>query len=193
MWAVSKPAKQERSMQSLRVVLFVTSLVVAANITYATDYMGYIYPKPIKVSYHDLQPEVRKQVDCLTDNIYFEAGHEPTEGKRAVALVTLNRVKSDNYPKTICEVVKQTKASVCQFSWWCDAKVRAKAIRRQYDKDVYKLAQHVALDVYLNYKQIHDITNGALFYHAEYVPRSAIGVRNLQMTVKIGQHIFYRT
>ena len=33
-----------------------------------------------------------KQLDCLAINIYREAGHEPFEGKVAVAQVTMNRV-----------------------------------------------------------------------------------------------------
>ena len=46
-----------------------------------------------------------KQIECLALNIYFEAAVESTAGKLAVAQVTLNRVKSQQYPETICKVV----------------------------------------------------------------------------------------
>lgn len=179
-------------MRNLQKVLIVGTLITLAAL------VGYVMTtanksKPIKVSYTDLHPEARKQIDCLADNIYFEAGGEPRDGQKAVALVTMNRVESGNFPKTVCGVVKQVDDSVCQFSWWCDARIRAKVLHRQYNREMYEQVRLVALEVYLNYERIHDITKGALFYHADYVPKTAIGVRNLQMTVKIGQHIFYRT
>lgn len=148
--------------------------------------------KPVEITYFDLQPEVREQVDCLADNIYFEAGHEPKEGQKAVALVTMNRMVSGTFPDTICGVVKQKQRSVCQFSWWCSVKARAKLERSAMNREVYEQVRQVALDVYLNYHMIYDITKGALFYHADYVPKSALGMKNLHLTVKIGRHIFYR-
>ncbi len=49
----------------------------------------------------------KKQVQCLAENIYFEAKNQGTAGWAAVASVTLNRVKDYRYPNTVCEVVKQ--------------------------------------------------------------------------------------
>jgi spore germination cell wall hydrolase CwlJ-like protein len=45
--------------------------------------------------------------ECLARNIYFEAGSEPEEGKAAVGIVTVNRVKDGGFGKTICAVVNQ--------------------------------------------------------------------------------------
>ena len=59
---------------------------------------------------------------CMALNIFFEARSEPIQGQIAVAEVTLNRVASDDYPNTICEVVLQENSQGCQFSWWCDGK-----------------------------------------------------------------------
>ena len=61
---------------------------------------------PIKSSYNALTEDAKKQVTCLAENIYFEAGHEPLDGKMAVAFVTFNRVQS-GYADNICGVVKQ--------------------------------------------------------------------------------------
>ena len=47
---------------------------------------------PIKSTYNALTEDAKKQVTCLAENIYFEAGHEPIDGQKAVAFVTLNRV-----------------------------------------------------------------------------------------------------
>ena len=69
------------------------------------------------------------EVECLALNIYHEARNQPTAGKLAVAQVTLNRVKHDRFPNTICGVVYQGYylnnnpiKHKCQFSWWCDGK-----------------------------------------------------------------------
>ena len=51
--------------------------------------------------------ESNKDLDCLTSNIYYEAGNEPEEGKVAVGLVTINRSNDDRFPKSICGVVNQ--------------------------------------------------------------------------------------
>lgn len=50
--------------------------------------------------------------DCLTRNIYFEARGEPEEGKAAVGIVTINRVKDGRFGKTICNVVNQRTVTV---------------------------------------------------------------------------------
>ena len=59
---------------------------------------------------------------CLSANIYFEARSEKVDGQIAVAEVTLNRVRSDDYPDDVCSVVLQENSEGCQFSWWCDGK-----------------------------------------------------------------------
>ena len=45
--------------------------------------------------------------ECLARNIYYEAGGESEEGKVAVAIVTINRVKDGRFDKSICGVVNQ--------------------------------------------------------------------------------------
>ena len=94
---------------------------------------------------NNVDKSLNKQIVCLAENIYFEARAENISGKAAVANVTKNRVFSDNWPNTWCEVVKQgpvreswkTKQNPdlpdseriyyprkhkCQFSWYCDGK-----------------------------------------------------------------------
>ena len=53
-----------------------------------------------------------KDIDCLAKNIYYEAGSEPEEGKVAVAMVTINRVRDGRFGKTICSVVDQRTTRV---------------------------------------------------------------------------------
>ena len=85
-----------------------------------------VVPTKLNVELRDLTKEARTEIECLAQNIYFEAAQEPREGQIAVAHVTRNRMISGKYPNTYCGVVKQKTYGVCQFSWFCEE--RAKAI-----------------------------------------------------------------
>ena len=85
------------------------------------------------------------EIYCLAENIYHEARGEADIGKQAVAHVVLNRVSRDDFPNTICAVIRQGPIreswttrkdktlsdskriywpvkNKCQFSWYCDGK-----------------------------------------------------------------------
>ena len=47
-----------------------------------------------------------RDVDCLARNIFYESGGEPTEGKIAVGIVTVNRAQDPRFGRSVCEVVK---------------------------------------------------------------------------------------
>ena len=142
-----------------------------------------------------LQDNFDMQKECLARNIYFEAGNQPLAGQVAVALVTINRVKNSQFPNTICEVIYQAKLrknargenvpiiGQCQFSWFCDGKSD-----RPVDSDTWLEALGIAYNLFdVN---VIDITEGALWYHADYtLPYWA---NQLNQTVVIENHIFYR-
>ena len=48
----------------------------------------------------------KQENECLSLNIYHESRSDSFAGRIAVADVTLNRVDSNLFPNTICEVVK---------------------------------------------------------------------------------------
>jgi spore germination cell wall hydrolase CwlJ-like protein len=133
-----------------------------------------------------------QELECMTMNIYFEAALESTAGKLAVAQVTLNRVKSNHYPNTVCSVVKQGRhhesgfpvRDRCQFSWYCDGKHDTPSMGKMWGE-----SQKVAIYVLENAKLL-DITDGATHYHADYIenPRWAIARHK---TMQIDTHIFY--
>ena len=133
-----------------------------------------------------------KQKHCLALNIYFEAAVESTAGKLAVAQVTLNRVKSHQYPETICKVVYEGKhyssgfpiRDRCQFSWYCDGKGDI-----PNEGKAWKESQNIAEYVILT-PNLLDITDSATHYHADYIPNPR-WARARDKTVKIDTHIFY--
>jgi spore germination cell wall hydrolase CwlJ-like protein len=125
--------------------------------------------------------ETNKEIYCLAQVIYFEARGEKLKGQIAVAQVTINRKNSVLFPDTICEVVYQTKP-VCQYSWYCNKDSNY----LPHDKEAI-LAKSLART--LLKVDIEDPTYGALFFHASNINPKW---NNLEKTVEIGAHIFYR-
>lgn len=128
---------------------------------------------------------IRNETECLAKNIYFEAHLESTEGKLAVATVTMNRVQSHIFPGTVCGVVLDRSNNGCQFSWVCDGKTDIVQDRRAYIESV-----RIAEDVLLSNKRSRIISRDVLYYHANYV--KPYWAEKMRKFVEIGTHIFYR-
>ena len=171
-------------MRTKKILAIVSLLILSiiATTLYASNKIFTLDDKILDVAYSELTKDTKKQIDCLAENIYHEARSEPEKGKVAVALVTLNRVEDPRFPKDICGVVKQKTQGMCQFSWFCTPVTSNKG------SESYQSAKEVAVYVYANYEKLHDITKGALYYHADYVNPGW----KLQKTVTIGRHIFYK-
>jgi hypothetical protein len=126
----------------------------------------------------------RRALLCLTQAVYYEAGYEPIEGRRAVAQVVLNRLRHPAFPKSICGVVYQGAGTgTCQFTFVCDG-----ALYRKPAIDAWRAAQAIARAALAGY--VETSVGEATHYHADYVaPRWA---PLLAKVAEIGQHIFYR-
>ena len=126
----------------------------------------------------------RNELTCLAQNIYYEAGYESEEGKIAVANVTMNRVNSGTFPKSVCGVVYYKHGNYCAFSWACDNKPDTPPNNKSYIDAIRiaKLALTGALE---------DVTNGADHFHEVRVrPKWS---RTMVKTTQIGRHIFYNS
>tara|TARA_Y100001938_G_scaffold149595_1_gene236956 strand:- start:821 stop:1450 length:630 start_codon:yes stop_codon:yes gene_type:complete len=173
------------------------------------DTNDYIEPKP-EVKEELPTPTNVFDVDearCLAENIYHEARNQGTAGWLAVSAVTLNRVTDDRFPNSICGVVFQaeTKESWrtkgkdvpdieriyypvrhrCQFSWYCDGKPDDITHISIY-MDIMQFTKILLTSRVMMF----DITDGATFYHADYVTPS--WAKSKIKTIEIGDHIFYR-
>jgi len=129
------------------------------------------------------------ELKCLTENIYYEAGSESYAGKIAVANVTMNRLNSGRYPKTICGVVYEGSNNprniACQFSWTCDG-----SASRPKNPVTWSQSQSIAKMILSNDKKVADITDGAEFFHAHYVKPDWSRIYTRVAT--IDNHLFYR-
>lgn len=126
-----------------------------------------------------------EDASCLAMNMYYEAHAEKAKNaRRAVAFVTLNRLKAnpDKYQGSVCKVVYEKN----QFSW-----TRGKTKKpidlatwvEYYEKANYLLA---------NYDRLKDPTNGATHFHATWMPDFPPWASVMKRTRQIGQHIFYK-
>jgi hypothetical protein len=138
--------------------------------------------RPFEVAGSDI--DQRRALLCLTQAVYYEAGFEPLEGRRAVAQVVLNRMRHPAFPKSVCGVVYQRNSTpVCQFTFVCDG-----SLYRRPAAAGWHQAEQVARAALAGF--VEQSVGGATHYHADYVaPRWA---PLLAKVAQIGQHIFYR-
>lgn len=124
---------------------------------------------------------------CLAQNIYFEARGESLAGQRAVAEVTMNRVRSKRFPDSVCAVVHEQrwdsirKRRVGAFSWTeLDSLSKPKG-------PSWQRATMLAVAAY-EYREMPTVP-GALYYHAVRItPRWS---RSKKLVAQIGSHKFY--
>ena len=143
----------------------------------------------------EAKPVDPKQLKCLAENIYYEAGSESIDGKAAVARVVMNRV-SHGFASTPCNVIYQVttitkineetldtyRVRMCQFSWVCEGKKKPNTTDPKYIQALDVAYQVLAYDAY-----------------QEVLPRSALFFHNLtvdpfwpyKQVARIGNHIFY--
>ena len=149
-----------------------------------------------------------RSVECLALNMYYEARSQGTAGLFAVSAVVLNRVNDKRFPNSVCEVIEQGPIreswktrqhknltaserkyypikNRCQFSWYCDGKSDTPRNKKKY-QELLDLSKAIM------YNEISfvDVTDGALFYHADYVTPG--WAKTKQKTVEVQDHIFYR-
>ena len=166
-----------------RLVRFISGSLIlfAIALTFVLIMPGQAKSHHVEINHSDLE--------CLAKNIYFESRGESIQGQYAVGLVTLNRMKSNKFPDTICEVVKQGRywnnnpvKNKCHFSWFCDGKSD-----NPKDKEAWGISVHIAQSLLLY--TIEDFTEGSTHYHAMTV--SPKWSRDMKEATTIGSHIFY--
>jgi len=160
-----------------------------------------------------------KDIDCLARNIYYEAGSEPEEGKVAVAMVTINRVRDGRFGKTICSVVDQRthtvrsrevttvkmvetgffgrpeavkqKSMVVENVAVCQFSWRCMFVHKPKDVDERWVESRRVAEELLkgNYGQWQNKYSRALYFHATSV--RPVWARQKHYVSRVGGHLFY--
>ncbi len=129
--------------------------------------------------------ESSRELECLTQAVYFEARGEGPAGQAAVAQVVLNRVRHSAFPKTVCGVVYQGAArrKGCQFSFACDG-----SMRRTREHAAWNRAQRVASKA-LSGAVAAGVGDSTHFHTINVAPNW--GPRLIR-TAQVGLHVFYK-
>jgi spore germination cell wall hydrolase CwlJ-like protein len=129
--------------------------------------------------------ESSRELECLSEAVYYEARGETPSGQAAVAQVVLNRVRHPSFPKSICGVVFQGAYTHtgCQFSFACDG-----SMRRTREAGAWKRAQRVAAHA-LSGTVMSEVGAATHFHTTGVAP--GWGPRLLRVA-QVGMHVFYR-
>lgn len=118
----------------------------------------------------------RDDVIMLARAIHAEARGESFTGQVAVGAVILNRLKSEQFPGSIREIVMQKHNGTFQFTPVQDGSINLEPDETAICAAIQAMAGH-------------DPTNGALYF---YNPETATDqwIRTLQIQTRIGNHVF---
>lgn len=129
--------------------------------------------------------DTSRELECLTQAVYFEARGETPAGQAAVAQVVLNRVKHPAFPKSVCGVVFQgaAKRRGCQFSFACDG-----SMRQGREAAAWRRAQKVASRALAGLNGA-EVGNATHFHTIQVAPNWGA---SLQRVSQVGMHVFYK-
>lgn len=113
-------------------------------------------------------------VVCLALTIFLEARGEPINGQYQVGAVILNRVHAEDFPDTVCDVVKQPN----QF---------ATEITDKGTPQEIATAAFVAVDLYYNY-----IPNAEVLWFYDPDEANPDWAKRLIPAFEVGNHLFLR-
>jgi spore germination cell wall hydrolase CwlJ-like protein len=126
------------------------------------------------------------EMECLSKNIFYEAGVEDELGKFAVAQVTLNRVKDGGFGSNFCKVIYAKNRikgkTTCAFSWTC------KRYNEPPSGPLWKESQRVAEQFVRESIRLRPIQD-ALYYHSTDV--DPYWADDSKRIYRVGKHIFY--
>jgi len=129
--------------------------------------------------------DASRDLECLTQAVYYEARGEGRAGMQAVAQVVLNRARHPAFPKTICSVVFQgaSRQTGCQFSFTCNGAMRGAVNRTAWTRARDVAARALSGEVFAG-------VGTATHFHTTAVnPRWR---HSLLQVAQVGDHIFYR-
>ncbi|MGB8366450.1 MAG: cell wall hydrolase [Rhizomicrobium sp.] len=140
-------------------------------------------PSAVEVALVRIEAEQR----CLAEAMYYEARGEGVQGQEAIAEVVFHRLRSREYPGSICGIVYQgaNDGLSCQFSFVCNGEMQ-----RPKSMIAWEEANLLAAKILSGDMPLGDVTGGATSFHAVDVEPDWSG--SLERTVQIGKHVFYR-
>jgi len=115
------------------------------------------------------------EILCLSQVMFGEARGEPDIGKVAVAYTVINRKADPNYPKSICQVIRQPY----QYQFINDYGIPSQT----------QVAYLMPLAEAILKGQIDDPTKGAKWFHTKKI--KPFWAKQKDIKIALGNHIFY--
>lgn len=124
-----------------------------------------------------------QEIQCASLISYYEARGEPTySAKVAPVIVARNRVLSEDFPDTFCEVMNQPR----QFSFVTNGL----HLQEPANKEAWDVAQQVAQDVFdMPLHSFQRPLGNSLYFHSGRTPNWNLD--KIEKVGKIGGHTFY--
>lgn len=119
------------------------------------------------------------QLDCLTQALYHEARGESYTGQLFVGFVIKNRVESDKFPDSFCQVIEQP----WQFSFVHENPNREFLSEKESADWVKGVANIIMISQ-------NPLPDDVLYYHADHVTPDW-NYDLLEEYQSVGNHIFY--
>ncbi len=126
-----------------------------------------------------------RDLECLTQAVYYEARGEGRDGMKAVAQVVLNRVRHRAFPNSVCAVVFQGagRRTGCQFSFTCNGSMRGRVNRAAWNRARDIASGALSGSVYAG------VGNATHFHTTGVSPQWR---HSLVRVNQVGDHLFYR-
>lgn len=158
-------------------------LTLAAVMTAKPPEHSVNLPLPVKAISADRYRTVdNRELECLANNIYYEARNQSSLGQLAVGLVTVTRAEHEKWSKTICGVVHEPK----QFTWTWDKKQK---LGQNKDSIEYLRALNLASRIlYGDFDSMREMFNADHYHTTKVHPGWA---NKLAKIATIDNHIFY--
>jgi spore germination cell wall hydrolase CwlJ-like protein len=130
-----------------------------------------------------------KEIRCLTNLIYNEAGGEPLSVKEAVSKVVRNRVLSQNFEDSYCTVANERINGVKQFSGFREGAFLRAGKDMEKELKAWVESNIIAINTYLSREPI----GPELFFNRpeKSHPKTKKFFKTLVVLYKEGKMVFY--
>lgn len=131
-----------------------------------------------------------KDLGCMTEALFHEAGVETDRGREAVGIVILNRTQQQK--ANVCTIISQSRIvhdiRKCQFSYKCMNRKKPPITNKNW-MDCEMVARRLLRNDFT--VDLIDLVGKADHYHANYVNPS--WSKSLIYLARVDSHLFYKS
>lgn len=126
-----------------------------------------------------------EDAECMLKTIYYESRGESLSGQILVGIVVDKRLRSENYPDTICDVVNEARKPGlfnCQFTAWCDG-------LKEDPRDFNAIMNAALASILASWSSV--MMPNLTHFHSSRVSPTWIDWDRLEFYTQVDRHLFY--